>query len=280
MIVDRWNKEYLKIVTELELNVEKDIQSTKQLETLLLTKLPYGSKYILDRITPLFKQPNLVAGAGPSLETDLKECKNKLKRDDLIFIAVDGSCSLFQQLRIIPDIVLTDLDGEWSAILWAISHGAITLIHAHGDNQPLIQQFFDEIDLPKEDTFVWGTTQNVLTTDLFNFGGFTDGDRAIFLSFNFQSPLIGLIGFDFGEKIGKFSTLNPLITKDPFRKKQKFKIALSLLSSYYHTHNGIRFNLTSSGQAIPGFPKASMDGFKLKLIEWNKKHNKGVSPKD
>ncbi|MHA1995321.1 MAG: 6-hydroxymethylpterin diphosphokinase MptE-like protein [Candidatus Hodarchaeales archaeon] len=280
MRLDKWNKEYLKIVSKLDLNIEEDIRSAKRLESLLLAKLSYGSSYILNKLHLSLKQPNLVVGAGPSLETDLNQCKEKLRLEDLVIIAVDGSCSLFRQLQIIPDIVITDLDGEWSAIRWAISHGAITLIHAHGDNQPLVQQFFTEDDFLKKETYVWGSTQNVFKTILFNFGGFTDGDRAIFLSIHFQSPLIGLIGFDFGEKIGKFSTLNPLITKDLIRKRQKFEIACSLLSSHYHTHNGIRFNLTSSGKEIPGFPRLSLDGFKHEINEWNKKQNKKEFPKD
>ena len=186
---------------------------------------------------------------------------------------------MFQELQTVPNIVLTDLDGEWSAIRWAISLGAITLIHAHGDNESLIQQFFEEKKTFMGTTCIWGTTQNKIETTLFNFGGFTDGDRAIFLSFHFNSPIIGLIGFDFGETIGKYSTLNPLITKDPIRKRQKFNIALTLLASHYLSHKGTRFNLTSSGEEIPGFPRSGLNDFKNSLNEWNKTRNKWEFPK-
>ena len=274
MHLDTWNAEYLRIVSELNLNIEEDIQSANQLESLLLANLPYKSTYILKKLEKRLNQPILIVGAGPSLETDLKNCKQNLNLQNIVTIAVDGSCSLFQELQVVPTIVVTDLDGEWSAIRWAISHGAITLIHAHGDNESLIQRFFENGDSFKENKGIWGTTQNMIKTSLFNFGGFTDGDRAIFLSFHFKSPIVGLIGFDFGETIGKYSTLNPLIKKDPIRKRQKFRIALSLLASYFYTHNGARFNLTSLGEEIPGFPRMTLNKFKNSLSEWNKMHNK------
>ena len=279
MKLDNWNFEYLKIVSELGLNIEEDIHSAKELESILLTNRPFRSQNFLDRLNQLLKQPNLIVGSGPSLETDLNSFKQHFNLVNLVTIAVDGSCSLFRQLQIIPNILVTDLDGEWSAIRWAISHGAITLIHAHGDNEYLIKRFFEDNENLSEKTNVWGTTQNLLTTKLFNFGGFTDGDRAIFLSFHFQSPLIGLMGFDFGETIGKYSTLNPTITKDPIKKRKKFKIALSLLDAYYRDHKGVRFNLTSSGEEIPGFPRLSLQEFKTELSEWNKTQNNEESPK-
>ncbi|MHA1976111.1 MAG: 6-hydroxymethylpterin diphosphokinase MptE-like protein [Candidatus Hodarchaeales archaeon] len=279
MQLDKWNIEYLKIVSDLNLNIAEDIHSTNQLESILQTNLGYNSNYVLKRLIKKLDQPILIVGAGPSLETDFNNCKRYLSFENIVTIAVDGSCSLFQELQIVPNIVLTDLDGEWSAIRWAISSGAITLIHAHGDNLSLIQKFFEEKKSFVGNTCIWGTTQNMIETNLFNFGGFTDGDRAIFLSFHFNSPIIGLIGFDFGETIGKYSTLNPLITKDPIRKLQKFNIALTLLASHFHSHKGARFNLTSSGEEIPGFPRVSLNDFKNNLIEWNRTRNKLEFPK-
>ena len=146
MQLDNWNLEYLKIVSELGLNIEEDIHSAKELESILLTNRPFRSQNFLDRLNQLLKQPNLIVGSGPSLETDLNSFKQHFNLVNLVTIAVDGSCSLFRQLQIIPNILVTDLDGEWSAIRWAISHGAITLIHAHGDNEYLIKRFFCGFD--------------------------------------------------------------------------------------------------------------------------------------
>ena len=38
-----------------------------------------------------------------------------------------------------------------------------------------------------------------------NFGGFTDGDRCVFLANHFKAKKIILLGMDFGTRIGKYS---------------------------------------------------------------------------
>ncbi len=280
MLIDQWNNEYLKIVAKLNLSIKEDIKSTRQLESFLNEKLPYEANFILEKVEYVLKHPILVVGAGPSLDIDLELCVQHSIINDLKIIAIDGSCSLFQQHQIIPDIVISDLDGEWSAIRWAISRGAIALIHAHGDNRTIIQDFFEETHLLDKKPLIWGTTQNKLKTNLFNFGGFTDGDRGIFLAIHFQSPIIGLIGFDFGEKIGKYSKNSSQILKNTSRKRVKLKIAQSLISSYYQLHNGIRFNLTDSGEEISGFPKLGQKEFKNALVDWKKRHDRGGFPTD
>ena len=40
-----------------------------------------------------------------------------------------------------------------------------------------------------------------------NFGGFTDGDRCVFLANHFKAKKIILLGMDFGTKIGKYSKI-------------------------------------------------------------------------
>ncbi len=267
------NKDYKKIVSELKLDVNADIHSTRQVELLMQQYFPTSKQNVLDELTRLLKSPCLIAGAGPSLEHDIRTCNKNDILEKVTLIAVDGTCSLFHQLHITPQILVTDLDGDWYSILWAIRQGAITLIHAHGDNLNIIEKFFQD---PKEwegNNKIWGTTQNDLKTDFFNFGGFTDGDRAIFLAFHFQTPLIGLVGFDFGNKIGQYSTLNPYLKKNVSIKQKKFKIALSLISKYHHKHKGQRINLTSQGEKIYGFNHSSALKFSDLLDEWYEKQN-------
>jgi uncharacterized Rossmann fold enzyme len=261
-------KDYKKIVLTLKLNVNADIRSTKKLDSIMKQSFSSGRQNVLNELTELLKRPCLIAGAGPSLEYDFQRCiENDILRKVKI-IAVDGTCSLFHQLQISPHIIVTDLDGDWHSILWGINQGATTLVHAHGDNQNLIEDFFHNIDYDKEDIKIWGTTQNDIKTNLFNFGGFTDGDRAIFLTFEFQTPIIGLIGFNFGKKIGKYSMLNPSLKKNVIKKQEKFKIALSLISRYHQTHRGHRLNLTSQGEIIQGFNSLSVLEFKNLVDEW------------
>jgi len=47
---------------------------------------------------------------------------------------------------------------------------------------------------------VIGTTQSRPTNGLYNFGGFTDGDRAVFLAKHLDALKIILIGFDFEDE--------------------------------------------------------------------------------
>ena len=65
---------------------------------------------------------------------------------------------------------------------------------------------------------------------VYNFGGFTDGDRAVFLAEELGAKKIFLIGFDFGEIVGKWS--KPYLKEHASiweSKKKKFKIAQMLL---------------------------------------------------
>ena len=125
----------------------------------------------------------------------------------------------------------------------------------------MIDKFFLEFAEIKLQSNIWGTTQNYFSSELFNFGGFTDGDRAIFLAFYFQAPIIGLIGFDFGKKIGKYSLSHPKIVKDFAKKKLKFEIAIRLINEFHLYHKGLRFNLGDGGDEIPGFPRLNVENF-------------------
>ena len=55
---------------------------------------------------------------------------------------------------------------------------------------------------------VIGSTQTKSFGKMENFGGFTDGDRCVFLAEYFNAKKIVLIGMDFGREIGKYSKNN------------------------------------------------------------------------
>ena len=271
--------EYSKIVKRLNLSTSADISSSENLELLLKTKGLDNNRKILQELSKVLKNPCLIAGGGPSVEGNLKQCIELDLIDKLTIIAVDGTCKLFQEKNIVPNILVTDLDGDWSSIRWAIENNTTTLIHAHGDNHHLIDNFFLEYENLKNQSNIWGTTQNYISSDLFNFGGFTDGDRAIFLSFHFQAPIIGLIGFDFGGEIGRYSLSHPTIVKDLPRKKIKFEIAIGLLEKFHRNHLGSRFNLTDNGVEIPGFSRSTISNFGDVINEEYRKQNNEEFPK-
>jgi uncharacterized Rossmann fold enzyme len=68
---------------------------------------------------------------------------------------------------------------------------AIMVIHAHGDNINAIKTHVPSISA------VIGTTQAKPLTNVLNVGGFTDGDRAVFLGKEFGARVVSVIGFDF-----------------------------------------------------------------------------------
>jgi uncharacterized Rossmann fold enzyme len=65
------------------------------------------------------------------------------------------------------------------------------VVHAHGDN---VDALSEEVPRLKR---VVGTTQSKPLDNVYNFGGFTDGDRCVFLAQEFGARSITLIGFDF-----------------------------------------------------------------------------------
>jgi uncharacterized Rossmann fold enzyme len=93
---------------------------------------------------------------------------------------------------IVPDILVTDLDGDMPPQLEASRCGAVVIIHAHGDNEEAIRTYAGSFTGP-----MMITTQSVPHGPLFDFGGFTDGDRAVCLLRHFGVRDISLYGFDF-----------------------------------------------------------------------------------
>lgn len=261
-----WKTQYWAIIDQLGLSIQADAQSATQLEQYLMMFASERRFAVLQKLLTIFQQPVIIAGAGPSLEQDVEKFLTTRGTRAIRVIAADGATTLLKTKSLLPAAVLTDLDGDHTAIHWALRDGAVILIHAHGDNMRLVASFCKSYGFDFDTKFVWGTTQTQ-PGNLWNFGGFTDGDRAICMAFHFRTPLIGLMGFDFGNQIGKYSWYNSPIKKSLDRKVEKFQIALSIISSSYPTHKGLRFNLTVGGEEIPGFPRGS---FKKFWEEWDR----------
>jgi len=98
--------------------------------------------------------------------------------------------------------------------------GAIMVIHAHGDNIENLEK-----NVPKFRKII-GTTQVMPTENVYNFGGFTDGDRGVFLAEEMRAKSITLIGMDFNSNPRKFSNDHDI---DFELKRKKLKTAKRLL---------------------------------------------------
>jgi uncharacterized Rossmann fold enzyme len=125
-----------------------------------------------------------VCGNAPCLKDDLSRLKG-------IVFAADAAAEVLDAHGICPDAVFTDLDGATDRLVGMNESGTIVVVHAHGDNIPLLDYWVPRFTGP-----VVGTTQSVPLPHVHNFGGFSDGDRAVFTADELGAGHITLIGFD------------------------------------------------------------------------------------
>ncbi|HDZ35769.1 MAG TPA: DUF115 domain-containing protein [Thermococcus sp.] len=214
---EEWKPFYLRIVREMGYSIEKDREAAQVLRALLLE----GDEYILkEELASVVEKRAYVFGAGPSLGIALREHDFS----DGTLIAADGATSALLEAGLVPDIIVTDLDGRVPDIKIANDRGAFLAVHAHGDN---IDKLTAYVPLFSR---VLGTTQTEPLDIVYNFGGFTDGDRAAFLAERLGAIEIVLVGFDFGNTVGRWSKPG-LKEHSPVweSKRKKFAFAKELL---------------------------------------------------
>lgn len=222
MFYKDWEPIYRKIAEDFNFSMEKEKKAADLLNKILREKKQLSIKKLEELIN---NKKVVVFGAGPSLEASItihkKDFVNKLK------IVADGATTALLKNNIYPDIIVTDLDGKVSDQLKANSMGIIVVIHAHGDNIEKIKKY-----ATKFDGEIIGTTQINLGPykHVNNFGGFTDGDRAVFLAAHFNAKEISLIGFDFDGKIGRYSFSKNKDKKLKLKKLKWCKYLIELLS--------------------------------------------------
>lgn len=210
-----WFPYYQGIRSEFGYDSEKDLEAAKILSEMIKRKA-LDPKVLQKKI----KGKNIIViGAGPSLD-DGKVLKFIKKNKKFVKIAADGAVQFLIENKVKPDIVVTDLDGNPAALRKAEKTGAIMVVHAHGDNTTMLKRL-----VPKFRKLV-GSTQVMPVENVHNFGGFTDGDRSVFLAEEFGAKKIVLVGMDFGKTVGKYSKKK---VKDLALKKQKMEAGRRLL---------------------------------------------------
>jgi len=190
MTIKGWESKYREILKDFGYSGKKDTQSCKLLDSLLPKKTRIAE--IKDLIE---KKPVFVVGAGPSLPSSISILKKYKK---ITKIVADGATKAIIENGLKPDIVVTDLDGDIKSLKKAGRTNTIMVVHAHGDNS-------EKIHFVKNFKNCIGTTQTKPIGRVHNFGGFTDGDRCVFLANHFKAKKIILLGMDFGTTIGKYS---------------------------------------------------------------------------
>ena len=206
MTIHGWKTKFKEIRKEFGYSEKDDLNSAKKLNSLLKRK---SSKKEFQKI--IHGKTVFIIGAGPSLTKSLKYIK---KSKNVTKIVADGAVRALLEKNIKPEILVTDLDGDLESIKKIGKTKIPIIVHAHGDN-------FDKLEIVKEFSNVTGTTQTKKFGKLENFGGFTDGDRCVFLAEYFNAKKIVLIGMDFGQIIGKYSK-HRIVNRKIKIKKLKF----------------------------------------------------------
>lgn len=199
-----WKKFYYEILKDFSFSEKSDAKAAEILNELLK---PVDISILRKKIQG--RRVN-VYGAGPSLEKIKKFPRG-------INIAADGAASFLLERGVVPDIIVTDLDGKIKDLLRANRKGSLVVVHAHGDNIDAIKKYAAKFKI--------GTTQSKPFGSLHNFGGFTDGDRAVFLAEHFKAKKIALYGMDFRSKIGRYS-----FSRDSKTKRKKLLWAEKLIN--------------------------------------------------
>lgn len=166
-------KLYEKILHEFGFSREEDERAAKIMKDLAGEKL-------LDCSVLEFIKGKTVAVIGGAYKGERME-------EELIITAGKA----VSKVGFTPHIHVTDMEEDEDLLAELEENGCILVLHAHGDNISRIRSV-----VPRVRRFV-GTSQSIPFDRIYNFGGFTDGDRAALIAKRFGARSIKLYGFDF-----------------------------------------------------------------------------------
>ena len=190
MDIEIWlNHFYPKILSDFGFSREDDERAAKLMHELGWRKL-LDSSILLEKI----KGKDVIVVGGAVGESDVEILK------DSSWIKITAGKSIIRLKELIsnftPDIHVTDMEERDDILIELERRGCILVLHAHGDNIDRIRSV-----VPKLGGFV-ATTQSKPFDRIYNFGGFTDGDRAAIIAKTFKAKSIRLVGFDFNRAEG------------------------------------------------------------------------------
>ena len=185
-----WYARYAEILAEFGYSRSADAAAARRLARILGGRSALG-----DLRAALGSRDVLALGSGPSLGRALDAVSGLA---GFARIVADSAVSELVRRRMRIDVVVTDLDGDQDSLLRAAESGAIMVVHAHADNA-------DRLGLAARFPRVVGTAQGRPPRGLYNFGGFTDGDRCVFAAAAMRARTITLLGMDFGARVGRHS---------------------------------------------------------------------------
>jgi len=218
---DEWLKLYGLIKEHIpSLNYSMDQESTDILSELLsrhsgrITHVELFDKLKSRRL-------GVVVGCGGNIYRELALLTTIRDQLDFVTIAAGSTVRLLHDKGINPDVVVTDLDGDVNSLINASRRGAIVVIHAHGDNIEEVYKY-----TPLIQGSVIGSTQVEPRPFVYNFGGFTDGDRGLFILYHAGVTKAILVGFDFE----KPHACPGKQLRSPELKKKKLEVAEMMIN--------------------------------------------------
>ena len=207
MEFEEWEPFYVQIVADLGLSRGADDAVAAELDRIL-----GGRRATPEALASLLRGKVVtVAGNGPSLAEDLDRAEG-------VLVTADEATSVALAKGWPPAILVTDLDGDVADQVRANARGTVAVVLGHGDNGPAVREW-----APRFSGRTVATTQSTPSGRLYDFGGFTDGDRAVFLADHFGAKEIRLAGWDFDHPSAKDAA--------PERKQRKLDWAYILLQN-------------------------------------------------
>lgn len=209
MRLEDWLPIYHQIVDDFGFSPEEDDRAARLLHELGKNKLLHVS---------VLKQ--LIAGKSVAIIGYVirKEELETIKSRGEIAITAGKALVKVREMdpQFIPDVHVTDMEEPE---LLEVKYDSLLVLHAHGDNTDKIKSIVPEVP-----SFV-GTTQSIPFDRIYNFGGFTDGDRAALLAQEMGAAKITLYGFDLhknsGIKAKKLRWAGKILKDAGFRIKRK-----------------------------------------------------------
>ena len=173
-----WEPHYSEILGYFGFDRARDEEAAR----LLASLMPRDNLISLAALT--CDNPVTVCGNAPCLKDELDKIHG-------VVFAADAAADVLDTYDIRPDAVFTDLDGATERLFGLNEEGTIVVVHAHGDNMALLEHWVPRFKGP-----LVATTQGSPLPHVHNFGGFSDGDRAVFAADELGARQITIIGFD------------------------------------------------------------------------------------
>jgi len=150
-----------------------------------------ATPFEFDRLAGVAGETVAIAGGGPSIEAETDRAA-----DADFVVAASVAADHLSDAGVDVDLMVTDLDKNVHSAIELSHAGVPVAVHAHGDNVPAVREHVPEFDQEQ----VLATTQAAPVGPVYNFGGFTDGDRAAFLADEFGAAELRFPGWDLEDR--------------------------------------------------------------------------------